>query len=427
MGSRYSVRIVVLESGERLPLLVDCETGIPLFEPTIYALTELRARSRASATIEQALRAVLVLYKFLDARSISLDARLDKGRLLQLGEIDDLARHCRLPLENHFDESDSAPSRRPTIPKPQSLEKARMCAGLTHRAEIDASSAAVRLRYIRDYMRWLATDRLLKLERSHQNRAALLSESEIVIRALSERIPSGANRDFVGRRQGLSPEALARLDEIINLACVDNPWRGTHARERNALMVHWLKSLGLRRGELLGVRIANIDFQANEVRITRRADDPTDPRPRQPNTKTHGRLLPLDDDLAQLTRHYVMHVRGRIAGARKHDFLFVANGSGAPLTLAAVDRIFASLREKCPDLLQDLTPHVLRHSWNDHFSELMDRNRVSEETEQKMRARLMGWSETSKTAAIYTRRHIQRRAREASLNLQKKLAATKPK
>ena len=90
--------------------------------------------------------------------------------------------------------------------------------------------------------------------------------------------------------------------------------------------------------------------------------------------------------------------RRAINGARRHDFLIVANGSGNPLTLVALNKVFVALRRKCPDLPGELTPHVLRHTWNDLFSEEMDKNKVSEETEKKMRSRLMGWSETSNTA-----------------------------
>jgi hypothetical protein len=41
--------------------------------------------------------------------------------------------------------------------------------------------------------------------------------------------------------------------------------------------------------------------------------------------------------------------------------------------------------------------------------------------ENKMRSRLMGWSETSKTAATYTRRHVKRKADAGMLELQKKM------
>lgn len=423
MGSRYAVRTLVLQSGERFPILLNRETGSPLFEPTVYALTELRARNLAAATIEQALRAVLVLYRFTDSRGIDLAARLAEGRLLQLGEVDELARDCRLPLGASSDSHASAAVSALRVP---SADSVWMRAGKAP-IDVDAGTAALRLRYIRDYIRWLATDRLQHLERSEAAYTILLDESELVVRLLGQRIPSSASRDFVGQRQGLSSETRERLDEVIHPSSLENPWKGAHARERNALIVRWLKALGLRRGELLGIRIPDINFQANEVRITRHADDPDDPRTRQPNTKTYGRLVPLNDELAQLTRQYIMGVRRVFAGARKHDFLFVANGTGAPLTLGAMNHIFTVLRRKCPDLPDDLSPHVLRHTWNDHFSELMDEKGVPEEIEHKMRSRLMGWSETSKTATTYTRRHVHKRARAAALQLQRSIARDKSK
>jgi hypothetical protein len=51
--------MIRLESGERLPILVS-RSGLPLFDPTLYVLAELRARNRSGATIEQALRAIMV-------------------------------------------------------------------------------------------------------------------------------------------------------------------------------------------------------------------------------------------------------------------------------------------------------------------------------------------------------------------------------
>lgn len=88
------------------------------------------------------------------------------------------------------------------------------------------------------------------------------------------------------------------------------------------------------------------------------------------------------------------------------------------MTFSALNKVFAVLRRECPDLPEDLSPHVLRHTWNDRFSALMDKQNVSEEAEKRMRSRLMGWSETSGTAAVYTRRHVQRKASEAALALQ---------
>jgi integrase len=397
--SPYVVRTVILSSGERLPYLCSRQSGLPLFEPTLYALTELRARSRATATIQQALRAVMLLFMAMDRLGVDIDVRLAEGRLLELGELDELVRTCRLKL------GDESERRRPR-----------------EGSEVDRATAAVRIQYISDYLGWLATDRLLKAGPRSPRHMSLKTTADTVQSALRERVPSSSARNTQRRRAGLSAAVRARLVGVIEPTSADNPWVGGHARERNRLIVRWLLALGLRRGELLGVRISDINFQTTEVLIARRADDPADPRRAQPNTKTRDRLLFLDEDLELLTRQYIIGPRRALPGARKHEYLFVANGSGAPLTLAALNKVFAALRRRCPDIPNDLTPHVLRHTWNDLFSEVMDKQKVPEEIEKRSRARIMGWSPTSKMPATYTRRHVEQKAREASLQLQRRLA-----
>jgi integrase len=414
----FAVRLVVFTSGERLPLLCRRSTGTPLFEPTVYAITELRAQNRASATIQQALRAVMVLYLVLERLKIDLDQRLGEGRLLELGEIEELVRWCRLPLEAFTGDQE-----RPAPPsRVVTLEKARMKSPAPGHAELDPNTVAIRIHYIRDYLKWRADGHMLKLGRNRAGTGLsdLKINSEIVFRSLDEHIPSSHGRNDAEQRQGMSESDLAKLIEIIQPDSPENPWKGEHAKERNALIIRWFLTLGIRRGELLGVRVSDTDFQTNEVLIARRADDPDDPRANEPNTKTRDRLLSMDEDLAVLTRRYVTGVRRRIEGARKHPFLFVSNGTGKPLSLSGVNKIFVVLRKKCPSLPDDLYPHIFRHTWNDRFSDVMDTRKVSEETEKKMRAKLMGWSETSGTAAMYTRRHTARKAREASLDLQSK-------
>ena len=92
----YTVRTVVLDSGERLPMLCARTGGLPLFEPTLYALTELRAKNRSTSTIQQALRSVMVLCLVLDRLGVDLDVRLSEGRLLELGEVEEVADHVTM-------------------------------------------------------------------------------------------------------------------------------------------------------------------------------------------------------------------------------------------------------------------------------------------------------------------------------------------
>jgi hypothetical protein len=42
---------------------------------------------------------------------------------------------------------------------------------------------------------------------------------------------------------------------------------------------------------------------------------------------------------------------------------------GQPLSLKSIDKIFVQIRESYPGLAVTLTRHVMRHTWNDRFSE----------------------------------------------------------
>lgn len=285
---------------------------------------------------------------------------------------------------------------------------------------IHPATIAIRHLYIARYLDWITTDHLLKIGGS-PHFAVLEKLRALVSKAIKARMPSVHRFSSVTLREGLTAKMLSVLQQAIAPEFEYNPWCHEFARQRNYLMIRWLLSLGVRRGELLGVKISDVNFQTNEVLIARRADDPADPRLRQPNTKTNGRLLALDAELAELTRAYVMSIRRNIQGARKHEYLWVAGGSGKPLSLAGLNKVFVTLRQHCPALPENLCPHLLRHTWNDLFSEAIDRNHVSSTVEKKLRSRLMGWSETSGMAAVYNQRHIKKKATAVSLKMQEQL------
>jgi hypothetical protein len=67
---------------------VESATGIPLFYPTLFTVSELRARNLASATLAQALRAILVLNQILEHLHIDLQTRFSQRKVLELDEID---------------------------------------------------------------------------------------------------------------------------------------------------------------------------------------------------------------------------------------------------------------------------------------------------------------------------------------------------
>lgn len=419
----FRVTLVRWASGERMPTLLDRQAGVPLHAPMLYALMELRSRGRASATIDQALRAVMVLLLSLRRQGIDLEARIDAGKLLDLAEIEEVSRHCRLELDALL----SLPAVQSPSAKVVPLKGDKRPKRGAALPEVGVGTVAIRMLYVRDYLEWFVNDRLQLQARAggeagntQQAQAALQS----TLQALAARTPSVAsNRNTVGKREGLTDETKQRLEEVLDLDSPENPWKGAHARERNAVLVRWLRDTGMRRGEVLGLKVSDVNFQKLTVLVARNADAPEDPRVQQPLNKTADRVLPISAELATLTRKYVMGARRAVKAARKHEYLFVANGTGAPMSLSALNKLFTVLREKCPDLPDELSPHVLRHTWNDEFSEQADARGISGPEEERLRNYQMGWSPTSSMGSHYSKRHTRKKAREVSLGMQEGLKA----
>jgi integrase len=387
----------------------------------VFALTQVRGRNLSTNTISNVLRAIVVLEHFLAARRIDIDSRLEYGELLSVAEVEGLIRSSRQPLAQLGSRTtvSCTQSKKPVLAK----EAVRTKPHGQRLKEVAPQVASTRLLYIRSYLAWLADDRRSRNGVSNAFLARFQNATEITFRALDSRMRYLPAAGLGVEREGLSDRQVQELLRVTDPSSTDNPWRDEHARYRNALLVRWLLNLGLRIGEALGVRNSDIDSRLGEVTIHRRADDPGDPRRNQPQTKTRARVLQLQKDLLAQTNAYILDHRSGLPNSKMHGFLFAASRSGKPLTVAAAEKVFEVLRIACPDLPKELSPHLLRHTWNDMFSRQMDAARVASAEEQKYRSYLMGWSPTSDHAAVYTRRHIRRRAREASLAMQEKVLA----
>lgn len=426
MNYKYRVKTIVTSWGERLPVLLNSD-GFPMFEATVFSLAEVRSKNRASNTIDSYLRSVMILLLFLDLRNINLEQRLKVGQILSLGELEDLVGICRLPVEkihSMLDEVQVKPKQK-TL-SVVSLEKFRKKPSKCDEMRVGGNSAATRMRNILDYLKWLCLLHISKHGINPSVRLSLESSIQYTSNAIEARLPSGAYKNFgINQREGLEPEVVSQILSLVNPKSQENPWSDWHSKCRNELIILWLLNCGLRRGELLNIRISDLNFRDSTVIVVRRADDINDPRNNQPKVKTRGREIPLSNGLLDKTNAYIMNQRSVIRGAKKHDFLFVASDSGIPLSIPSLNKIFTVLKNKFPEISNQLFPHILRHTWNDNFSEEMDKNRVGEEQEKKARSYLMGWSETSGTAATYTRRHIRKKAQAASLQLQKNILERK--
>ncbi|MDX5338014.1 MAG: site-specific integrase [Cyclobacteriaceae bacterium] len=388
-----------MENGERYCLLVESNSGVPLFYPNLFITTQVRNASLSFASMESALSSISVLLKFSDEHEIDLVERIKSGVFLKLNEVDALADYCQFNLSSKV-----------AANKVTNLAKVR-------KPRVANETFYRRLSVIAKYLEWLGT--LLSVSGAVDQRKL----GALVKKIRSRRpVKKGLNQSLV--EKGLSDEQVDLLFEIFRPESDLNPFEGKSTKVRNRLMFLMLHYLGIRMGELLSIKVKDVDFSNNQIVIARRADEKSDPRVDQPLVKTMDRRIPLKESLAAEIHNYVMNYRRKEFSARKHEYLFVVHKpgptSGQPVSKATYNKVMTTVKALSPKLI-DFTGHALRHKWNERFSQLMDSMDESpnEVQQEQLRSWLMGWKQGSGTAAHYNQRYIKNKANEAFLKLQK--------
>ncbi len=397
------------------------ETGIPIFDPTVWSVA--RYRSSSSATMEQALRGAMLVHLFCLRHQIDLNERFSAGTFFSSDELEALAVDASKQFaELHKPLPPASPRRRTRRLNSTTIQMPlRTLPPQTAVKTVSSPTTRVRLHYATRYLNWLgereksrktfgattSTDTYIK---THEYGLRLLE----MIEQIEERSPSGSGNS----RMSLEPAQVAKLLEVTDLDSPLNPWTDPFVRVRNSLIVRWLLGTGMRRGELLGMHVRDFDRGRAYCEIKRRHDDKRDKRRRQPNAKTLERFAPLDEPLVRLGEEYLKARRG-IEAARKHGFLIVAD-DGAPLSVSSISAMFALLRQQFPEL-GPVTAHVLRHQWNEDFSAYADRIGMDAEEEVRERSWLMGWSVASAMPSWYLKRRTKKKADEHSKAMQRRL------
>lgn len=410
----YKIRKIVTKSGERLLFFLN-SNGMPVYDVMIYSLCQLRARNISSNTIENILRAIHILYLFLDQYKYNLVELIRSEKITSMEVIESLTQFSKKQVKDI--KKDLLKSSGANKPRRASPEKLRARETQDHTNLVNSGMSATRMIYIRNYVISFITKMIYQEQFGSPSRKKMIELRDSFTTAINSRIPAIGKRDTLKERLGLTQEESKEFLRVICPNAEDNPWSSEYIKVRNELLLLWIYHHGLRRGEVLSVCITDILFQEGRVIIHRSADDPNDPRIDQPLQKTRARKLALSEDLLRKTEIYIRDWRTQARPARKHSFLFTTN-NGAPMSISSFTKIFKTLRTKCPQLPRSLFAHILRHTFNTRFSEFADESNMSEHDEVKARSYLMGWSETSGTAAVYNKRHIRKKANTASLKMQ---------
>lgn len=385
----------LLDSGERYCIVMNKSTGLPLYYPNLYLTTEIRNRGYAIATIESRAIIISLLYRFLEKEKINIDLYILSGKFFQRADIEKLVAFL----------SRTSDSKNGMYTKSVFVSKKTLCN---------------RLDNIIHYLSWLTNE--LSQHDFTKHEATFLK----AIKYIEERKPRYRNhkRGQSNEDAALSDNVVDLIMERIDLHSHHNPFE-KYVRERNRIMILMLFELGIRCGELLNIKIGDIDFQKQRLHIIRRADEKSDPRLIQPLVKTLDRVLPISGELISELTHYIIYDR-KIFTRGKTDFLFISYKSGPtqgnPITISGYHKIISKIRNSNP-LLKDLTGHRFRHTWNYNFSRFLDSlpQKIGESEQEEMREQLMGWKQGSGTAAIYNKRFIKEKSDKASIELQSSL------
>ena len=412
------VKMVVFQDGERCPMLMDGNTGIPLYNPSVWTLTTYRRES--AATMEQALRGAMVLHVWCAANNVDLIDRIRTSRFLAPHELDDLevlASKSKRELGEMTIASEAPQNTAQISPKKRPTKKKRHFKRLPLAKPseyVDINTKRLRLFYAGKYITWLSDKQLFKIDQLEKR-----SIHSRMLESIIESLKTRSKGKSVSDRIALDPQQRIALHRIVDPDCLDNPWKSQFVRLRNQLIARMLIGPGMRRGELLSLTVRQVQAQLAQVEIRRNQDDKSDPRKKQPQAKTNERLLPLGDELLVLLLAYIK-ARGKIKGARKHRFLIVSE-TGRPLSLSAFTDIFRAIRDKSPHSLGPTSAHVLRHTANEIFSDEADEIGMSEETEKRVRRELFGWSPTSDMPDYYLKRKTKRQAGKMSQDVQRRV------
>ena len=395
MSNSFRTTSFSMSSGERYCLVIDRVTELPIYYPNLFITTQLRNKSDSFSTMLSAANNIAILLRFLEDRNINLEERILGRDLFETYELDDLRDFTQQRFSKVADEG--------------------VVSSITH---------YMRLTTIAQYISWYA-NHLIKLPSTVEARQIKRVETQIKSRRPVKR---GRNRD---QDRSLDEVQLEALFEIIKVGSEHNPF-GEQVQRRNRLMILILYYLGIRGGELLNLRISDIDFAKHQLKIVRRADEKDDPRIQEPNAKTLERTIPLGELLSKELHEYIAGDRRKVTNAKRNNFLFITHKKGPtigqPISKSSYYKIFNIVKSVAPQLYE-LTGHKLRHTWNRKFSEKMDSmdEPASEEKQDQIRSYIMGWKQGSGTSTHYNKRFVQEQAQKAALALQSNSGTRLPK
>jgi integrase len=271
---------------------------------------------------------------------------------------------------------------------------------------------------IQDFLLWAAYEFIPTSTPEETVRETLRFAVNRLKRSFRSNLKAGKS---IPNRCGLSPQEIEKIRAVIEPSATTNPFKKC-VRFRNWLVFELMLATGVRRGELLKLKLQHLPVGSKTtLSIIRAPDDKADPRRHEPQVKTRIREIPLHKSLARMLWRYVE--QNRCVNEKAQTYVFTGT-RGDPLSLGAINWIFSSVaKTRIPNLEGKLSPHTMRHTYNEQLVEIAESLGYTQKQTEEMQRYLNGWSEISAMPTRYTRRIIEVRAMEIAESYQSQLYA----
>jgi integrase len=389
----FTVEIIDHASGDQLPLLLD-SNGLPEPLPNEFVLGR---RHLSANTITRNLREIAVFWRWLERDKIQFtDLIAGKHPLteaqISTGLIDFLRREQNMG------------------------RKVRKIA-------ISPDTFNKRLTTIRQFIEWCFDMEISQGTHVESDYERLVERKRFIHRQLSRHFVASPPEN-VELRKGLTERQYQYLIELLIPPDAPLETKSQAVAFRNYISTMLMLHYGLRPGELLSLRVEDIEFGAiSALRVRRRAQDPNDKRAKRPRIKRGGRVLDLRSEyLAKHLDDYLMRWREILCATAQTDSEYlIVSDEGMPLSHQSVNEFFRLLRENHPGSLPaNLSPKSLRHTFSSRMERELRSMGMDEDRRRQALAFLRGDHNLS-SQDVYIKQEIREQADIALRSYQKNL------